>query len=133
MEPYKTTTLLYNSTVSKFVTKIWIEVNNLSSAQYSVNKNIRLKTSMLRSNLCDYSDAYIVLKGTTTVEGDDNDKSRNKTINVKNNAPFPWYASKINNTFIDNTEDLDMSMYNLLEYSEIILWQGVCGIIIEIK
>ena len=89
MEPYKTTTLLYNSTVSKFVTKIWIEVNNLSSAQYSVNKNIRLKTSMLRSNLCDYSDAYIVLKGTTTVEGDDNDKSRNKTINVKNNAPFP--------------------------------------------
>ena len=76
---------------------------------------------MLRSNLCDFSDAYIVLKGTTTVEGDDNDKNRNKTINVKNNAPFPSYVSKINNTFIDKTEDLDMSMYSLLEYSEIIL------------
>ena len=60
-------------------------------------------------------------------------KVEKKTINVKNNAPFPWYVSKINNKFIDNTEDLDMSMYNLLEYSEIILWQGVCGIIIEMK
>ena len=47
----------------KFVKK-WIEVNYLSSGQYSVNKNIRFKTSMLRSHLCDYSDAYIVVKGT---------------------------------------------------------------------
>ena len=49
--------------------KKWIEVNDLSSGQYSVNKNIRFKTSMLRSDLCDYSDAYIVAKGRITVEG----------------------------------------------------------------
>ena len=63
MEHYKIYKLLNDSTVSKFVKK-WIEVNYLSSGQYSVNKNIRFKTSMLRSHLCDYSDAYIVVKGT---------------------------------------------------------------------
>ena len=81
-------------------------MNDVSSAQYSVNKSIRLKTSMLRSDLCDYSDAYTVLKGTTTVEGDDDDddaKNRNKTLNFKNNAPFPSCVLKIKNTFIDNT------------------------------
>ena len=49
--------VLNNSTVSKFLTKKLIEVNDLSSGQYSVNKNIRFKTSMSRSDLCDYSDA----------------------------------------------------------------------------
>ena len=49
----------------KFVTKKWIEVNG----QYSVNKKIRLKTSMLRSDLCDYSDVYIVVKGRISVTG----------------------------------------------------------------
>ena len=48
-----------DSTVSKFVTKKWVKVNNLSSGQYSVNKNIRFKTSVPRSDLCDYSDAYV--------------------------------------------------------------------------
>ena len=54
MEHYKISKLLTDSTVSKFVTKKWIEVNDLSSGQYSDNKNIRFKTSMLRSNPCDY-------------------------------------------------------------------------------
>ena len=62
MECYKISKLLNDSTVSKFVTNKWVEVNDLSSGQYSVNKNIRFKTSMLRADLCDYSDAYIVLK-----------------------------------------------------------------------
>ena len=57
MEHYEISELLNNSTVSKFVTKKWLEVNYLSSGQYSINKNIRFKTSMLRSYLCDYSDA----------------------------------------------------------------------------
>ena len=57
MELYKISKLLNNSTVSEFVTKKWIEVNDLSGGQYSVNKNVRFKTSMLRSNLCDYNDA----------------------------------------------------------------------------
>ena len=54
--------LLNDSTISKFWTKTWIEINDLSSGQYSVNKNIRFKTSMLKSDLCDYSDTYIVVK-----------------------------------------------------------------------
>ena len=69
MEQNKISKLLNNSTVLKFVTKKWIEINDLSSGQYSVNKNIRFKTSILRSDLDDYSDAYIVVKGRITVEG----------------------------------------------------------------
>ena len=63
MEHYKISKLLNDSTVSKFMTEKWIEVNDLLSGQYSVNKNIRFKTSMLRSGLCDYSDVYIPVKG----------------------------------------------------------------------
>ena len=73
MGHYKLSKLLNNSTVSKFVTKKCIKVNDLSSGQYSAYKNIRFKTSMLRSDLCDYRDVYIVGKGTITLEGDDND------------------------------------------------------------
>ena len=63
MEHYKISKLLKNSTVSKFMTKKWVKVNALSGGQYCVNKNIKFKTSMLRSDLCDYSDAYVVVKG----------------------------------------------------------------------
>ena len=63
-EPYKISKLLNDSTVSKFEIKKWVEVNDLSRGQYSVNKNITFKTSMLRSDWCgDYNDAYIVVKG----------------------------------------------------------------------
>ena len=74
---------------------------------------------MLGSDLCDYSGAYIVVKGTVTVEGDNDGKTRNKKLIFKNKARFRSWISKINNTFIDNAEDLDivMPMYNLLEYS----------------
>ena len=74
---------------------------------------------MLRSDLCNYSDAYIVMKGTMTVEVDD-DKKRNKKLTFKKNAPFRSCISKINNKFIDNAGDADtaMLMYNLLEYSD---------------
>ena len=69
MRNYKISKLLNDSTVSKFVTKKWIEINDLSSDQYSVNKNIRFKASMLKSDLFDYSDAYIVAKGRIGVGG----------------------------------------------------------------
>ena len=74
---------------------------------------------MLRSDLCDYSDAYIVVKGTITVT-DPNKANYDKKLAFKNNAPFTSCISKINNTLIDNAEDLDivMPMYNLLEYSK---------------
>ena len=87
MEHYKISELLNDSAVSKFVTKKWVEVNDLSSGQYYLNKNIRFKTSMLRADFCDYSDAYIVVKGTIAVERDDDNKKRDKKLSFKNNAP----------------------------------------------
>ena len=56
----------------RFVTKKWIEVYDQSEGNYSVNKEIRIKTSMLGSDFCDYSDAYIVVKGDIILEGDNN-------------------------------------------------------------
>ena len=61
-------------------TKKWIKVNDLSSGQNSASKNIRFKTSILRSNLCDYSYVYIVVKMTVTVEGNNDAKKRNKNM-----------------------------------------------------
>ena len=90
MELYKVPTLLNDSTVSKFLTKKWAEVNDLSISQYSV-KNIRFEISMLRSDLCDYSDAYIVVKGNidflATAAVDENDKAQ-KNVAFQNNAPY---------------------------------------------
>ena len=103
----------------RFVTKKWIEVYDQSENIYNLNKEIRIKTSILRSNLCDYSDAYIVVKGIITVNDPDGAK-RNKTTAFKNNAPFINCILKIDCTKIDNAEDLDvvMPMYNLIEYSK---------------
>ena len=110
-----------NKNFPKFVTKKWIEVYDQSGGNYNVNKEIRIKTSMLRSDLCDYSDAYIIAKGTITVVRPNNAK-RDKAVTFKNNAPFINCISKINGIKIDNAEDLDvvMPMSNLLEYSKII-------------
>ena len=88
--------------------KKWIEVNYLSSDQYTVDKNIRLKTSMLRSDLCDYSGTYILVKWRTTADGGNDDKTRNKKLIFKNNIPFKSWILKINNRFVDNAEDLDI-------------------------
>ena len=78
---------------------------------------------MLTSDLCDYSDQYIVVKGEITVEGNNANNRENKKLAFKNIAPFRLCISKINNTLIDNAGDLDivMPMYNLLEYNGIIL------------
>ena len=104
----------------KFTTKKWIQVYDQSERNYNPNKEIRTTISMLRSDLCDYSDAYIVLKGTITAEGDNNANKPNKNLAFKNNAPFINCISKISGVKIDNAEDLDvvLSMYNLLEYSK---------------
>ena len=120
MEHHKISKLLNDSIVSKFATRKWIEVNNLSGGQYSVNKNIKLKVPTLRSNLCDYNDTYIVVKRKIDLEVVGDNNMTQKGVVFQNNAPFRSCISKINNTFIDNAEDLDtvMPMYNLLEYSD---------------
>ena len=84
---------------------------------------IIFKTSMLRSDLYDFSDAYIVVKGTITLTKTDRIRFidiRNRFSAFKNNTPFTNCISKINNVLIDNAEDLDvvMPMYNLLEYNK---------------
>ena len=112
--------------LSKFVTREYVRVNGLSN-MYNENKSIRFKTPMLRSNLCDYSDAYILVKGTTTVmaPGVNNNANnirdkRNRPVILKNNAPFVSCITRINGELIEDVDDFDivMSMYNLLEYSK---------------
>ena len=75
---------------------------------------------MLRSDLCDYSNGYIVIKGTIAVQGDNGNKTKNKKLFFKNNASFRSCISKTNNTFVDNAEDLYfvMPVHNLLKYSD---------------
>ena len=108
-----------------------------SQGNYNSNKKNRIKTSMLRSDLRDYSDEYIVIKAIITVTEQDNAKKKdNKAVTFKNNAPFINCISKINGVKIDNAEDLDvvMPIYNLLEYSKNYKKQQlVYGIIIEMN
>ena len=76
---------------------------------------------MFRSDLCDFSDAYIVVKGIVTVSADERDiDEMNRQVILKNNAPFISCISKINGVLVENAEDLDivMPMYNLLKYSK---------------
>ena len=112
--------------LSKFVTREYVRANSLSNT-YNRNKSRRFKTPILRSNLCDYSDAYILVKGTITVtapganNGANNIRDkRNRPLILKNNAPFVSCITRINGELIEDTDDLDivMSMYNLLEYSK---------------
>ena len=69
-----------NKDLPKFVSKKQIEVYDQSERNYDVNKEIRIKTSMLRSDLCDFSDAYIVVKGTITVTNSNNAKKKSSSI-----------------------------------------------------
>ena len=109
---------------SRFRTKNWVEMNDDSGGTYNPNNQIKFKTTMLKSSLCDYSDAYILVKGTITV--DDTSaagaaaNNTNKKVILKNCAPFTNCISEINNTHIDNAKDTDivMLMYNLIEYSD---------------
>ena len=106
--------------VPRFITKKWIEVQSQSGSTYNVSKPIRFKTSMLRSDLCDYSDAYVWVKGKITATNPNDNPNFNKELTLKNNAPFISCISKINGKLVENAEDLDivMPMYNLLEYSK---------------
>ena len=111
---------------SKFKTRNWVEINDESRGTYNVNSQVKFKTKMLKSSLCDYIDTYILVKGTITITGAGNDAAarqadeRDKVVIFKNCAPFTNCISEINNTQIDNAKDIDivMPMYNLIEYSD---------------
>ena len=107
---------------SKFKTRNWVEINDESRGTYAGN-SIKFKTTMVRSNLYDYADAYILINGTITITGDGDDdaaKRADERVIFKNCAPFTKCISRINNTEIDNAKDIDivMPMYNLIEYSD---------------
>ena len=100
--------------LSKFVTREYVRVNSLSNT-CNENKSLRFKTPMLRSDLCDYSDAYILVNGTITVAGNYPRDRQNRPLILKDNVPFSSCISKINNELIEDAEDLDivMPIYNL--------------------
>ena len=109
---------------SRFRTKNRDEINDGLRRGYSPNKQIRFKTAMLRSSLRGYSDAYILVKGSLTVNNNAGPgaaaNNTNRKIILKNCASFTNCISKINNTQIDNAEYIDivMPMYNLIEYRD---------------
>ena len=109
---------------SKFRTRNMVEINDGSRGAYNVNSQIKFKTTMLKSSLCDYSDAYILVRGTISVTNTAAGAAANninKKVIFKNCAPFTNCISEINNTQIDNAKGIDivMPMYNLIEYSDI--------------
>ena len=128
MECQKIANLIDNTSnqPSKFRTRNLVEINDKSRGAYNVNSQIKFKTTMLKSSLCDYSDAYILVKGKITIAAAGADVAAtqadeiNKGVIFKNCAPFINCISEINNTQIDNAKDIDvvMPMYNLIEYSD---------------
>ena len=127
MEYQKIANLLESTSdnLSKFRTRNWVEINDESRGNYA-NCDSRFKTTMLRSNLCDCTDSYILVKRTITIIGERDNAAaeradeRNKRVTFKNCAPFTKCKSRINNTDVDNAHDIDivMSMYNLIEYND---------------
>ena len=119
----------------KFKTKNWVEINDESRGACNEGNQIRLKTSMLRSGLCDYSNSYILVKGNITIENkaaqDQPNNATDKKVIFRNCAPFTNCISRINNTQVEDVNDFDivMSTYKLIKYSAKyskmsgILWQ----------
>ena len=110
---------------SKFRTRNWVEINDESRGTYT-GSDIKFKTTMLRSKLWDYGDAYILVKGALTITGRGDAPAarqtdeKDKGVTFKNFASFTKCISRINNTDIDTAQDIDivMPMYNVIEYSD---------------
>ena len=123
MEYQKIANLLNDGSNKPSKFRNWVKINDDVKGVYSPNKQIRFKTIMLRSSLCDYSDAYILVKRNITVNNTAAAgaaaNNTNKQVIFKNCALFTNCISKINKTQIDNAEYIDivMPMYNLIKYS----------------
>ena len=101
---------------SKFRTKNRVEINVKSRGTYNVNSQIKFKTTMLKSSLCNYSNAYILVKRKITITGAGDDAAarqaneKDKSVAFKNCAPFTNCISEINNTQVYNAKDIDIVM-----------------------
>ena len=124
MEYQKIINLLDNTPnqPTKFRTKNLAEISDDSRGTYNTNSQVRFKTSVIRSSLCDYSGAYIPVKGTITVAlvaANAQPQNVGKKVVFEICAPFIDYINEINKTQIDGVKykDVIMPMYNLIEYS----------------
>ena len=119
MKYQKIANLLNNiwSQPCKLKTGNWIEINDEARGTYSPNKQIKFKTSLLTSSLCDYAVAYILVKGNITVNNTTDAAAAVNNTNKK--VPFTNCINKINNTQIDNAKYIDivMPIYNLIKCS----------------
>ena len=124
MEYQKITNLLDNTPnqPTKFRTKNWVGINYDAYGMYNTNSQIKSKTSMIKSSLWDYSDAYILLIGTIIVlnTGIAANPNNRKNVIIENCAQFTDCIREIYNTQIDNAKynDIVMSIYNLIEHSD---------------
>ena len=109
-----------------FATKRWYIINDENNTNYEVNKDtgkdnpdtIKYDTRVLKPNLCDYAEAYILIDGKIRQKG--NASAANTRLALKNCAPFTKCNLEINDEHVDTAENLDivMPMYNLIEYSD---------------
>ena len=121
METQKIVNLLVyaDSESSKFATRKWYVINDQNNADYGERNEsdttIKFETKVIKSNLCDYSDAYILVTGNITATGGDD----NTKVAFKNCAPFTKCVTHINEEHVDGADNLDiiMPMYNSTEYS----------------
>ena len=122
MENQKIVNLLgdLNNESSKFATRKWYVINNQNNTNYGEGNEdsttVKFETKVIKSNLCDYSDAYILVTGDITATGGD----ANTKVAFKNCAPFTKCVTHINDEHVDNADNLDIvtPMYNLIEYSD---------------
>ena len=122
METQKIVNLLgdANNESSKFATRKWYVINDQNNTDYGEGNEdsttVKFETKVIKSNLCDYSDAYILVTGNITATGGD----ANTRVAFKNCAPFTKCITHINDEHVDNADNLDiiMPMYNLIEYSD---------------
>ena len=108
---------------TKFRAKNWVEINDDSRGRYNTNSQIKFKTLMLKSGLCDYIDANILVSRTIAIPSTRTVAvpSNRKNIIIESCAPFTNCISETNNTEIDNTKNINAvvtRMYNLIEYSD---------------
>ena len=121
METQKIATLLddVDNESSKFATRKWRVINDQNNTDYGKgyedNTTVKLETKFIKSNLCDYSDAYILVTGNMRATGGGDTK-----VAFKNCAPFTKCITHINDEHVDNAHNLDiiMPMYNVIEYSD---------------
>ena len=104
----------------RFLTRKWYVINNQNNTEYvdgnNDDSNIKFETKVIKSSLCDYSDAYIFATGNITATGG----VENTNVVSKNCAPFTKCVTHINNEDIDTTNNIDfiIPMQNLTEYSD---------------